>query len=82
MKQKCTSLVSISDKTAEMVLLIADLKDLKAKFTALIADEDTEQQTMQLNKAHNTVFNALLAFYEEHLCNSIKRRIERGEIEI
>lgn len=74
-KANRASLVSVSDTTAEMVLLLADIKELHAKAVSLLNDDAAEE-------AQKDALNAYHGFWQAQLLKMITNNIEANETEL
>ena len=76
-----TALVSVSDKTAEMVMLLADMKEAQSKAVELLRKGSEEITPEQDNEAQ-AVFNAYFDFWQAKLFQMIKNTLKETETQL
>lgn len=81
MRTNRTSLVSVSDRTAEMVMLLADIKELHAKATSVFQNA-AGKLTSEQEQAQKTVFADYYGFWQSQLFEMIKKSINDTQTEL
>ncbi len=80
-KTNRTSLVSVSDRTAEMVMLLADIKELHAKATSVLQDV-AGQLTSEQEQAQKTALSDYYGFWQSQLFEMIKNSINETQTQL
>lgn len=80
-KTNRTSLVSVSDRTAEMVMLLADIKELHAEAISVFQDA-AGQLTTEQKQAQKTAFADYYGFWQSQLFEMIKISINETQTQL
>lgn len=75
------SFVSVSDRTAEMVMLLADIKELHEKITSLLKDKNGKLPKEQ-DEAQKTALAGYYGFWQTQLFEMIKDSINETQTQL